>query len=86
MRRQVFYFKRIYTFSLQCFWNKIGKLGPTRRNKVPMEVIGPNNRQVTEPAEVISRWEKDFKGLLSTSSFDDTFYQKNLSKPYKRSY
>lgn len=80
------HFERIQTSKPQSFWREINKLGPIRAKKIPMEVLGHDGNLVNELAQIIKRWEIDFKGLLcdDTSSLMKHFTEADvLQKPCK---
>ncbi len=49
-----------------------------------MEVLGSDGSSVTVLSEVVSRWERDFKGVFSNdiSDFDEKFYKEICLRKY----
>ncbi len=60
------------------FWDNIKKLGPIKRQDIPMEVYDEHGSIVTGTNNVLHKWKVDFENLYNfrpqPGQFDDDFY------------
>ena len=82
--------KRKYNRKIQCnieilhsnrpteFWEEVNKLGPTKKDNIPLEVYNEQNEIINDIPSVLGKWENDFKVLYNFESkdagFKETFY------------
>ena len=61
------------------FWDSIKKLGPKRKQDIPMSVYDTQGNVVSEHNFVMNTWAKDYESLynftLQQGQFDDNFYE-----------
>ena len=83
--------KREYNREIQCnienlnsnrpteFWEEVNKLGPTKKDNIPLEVYNEQDEIINDIPSVLKKWENDFKGLYNFESKDagsnETFYK-----------
>jgi hypothetical protein len=65
------------------FWEGIKKLGPKKKNDIPMQVYDDDQSVITDLNKVLDKWKSDFDGLYNfqpePGQFDDEFYAKCMS-------
>ncbi len=66
------------------YWKFIGNLGiaKERSNRIPWEVITPEEVVITDPDLVLQQWKNDFQGLLNSN--DEKYKNQNLTLPPTR--
>ena len=79
MKEKIFEIENFSKYNPKEFWDNIKKLGPQKKNEVPMSVYDAQGNIVTDCDFVINKWAKDYEGLYNftpnESQFDDVFYE-----------
>ena len=57
----------------KAFWKQIKKLGPSSKKGIPMAVYNDDGTLNVDIKSVLSKWSKDFKGILSRPTEDGEF-------------
>ncbi len=65
-RRKVYDLEKANTKNPKEFWRTIENLGPKRKRKIPNEVILEDGSTTDVFDDVLSKWKRDFQGLLTT--------------------
>ncbi|VDI36428.1 Hypothetical predicted protein [Mytilus galloprovincialis] len=62
------------------FWAELQKLGPKKKNAIPMECVNDDGSTSFDEKTVINKWESDFKNLYMNNNddYDDEFYENAL--------
>ena len=61
------------------FWNYIKKLGPQKKQDIPLEVTIDGEPE-SDHSKVLNKWRHDFEGLLNdvSNDFDDHFKEETI--------
>jgi hypothetical protein len=71
--------EKLQTNNPKEFWEKISKLGPRRKNVIPMEILNADGTINSNSDMVLLQWKNDFENLYKitdTENFDTDFYER----------
>ena len=63
------------------FWEHINKLGPRKKESIPMEVVSHNAQSTSNINEVLEKWKQDFSQIYNRpegENFDMEFYNNTM--------
>ncbi len=77
-RSTIFDIENVCSSNPKEFWESIKKLGPCKKNDIPMEVYDDDGGILNDQQSVLAKWKQEFEGLYNfvpePGVFDDTFY------------
>ena len=69
------YIEKLQTENPRVFWQQLRRLGPNKRNSIPMEIYNESNQIIYDTNLVLNKWKTDFENLYA----DNTKETKDLS-------
>ena len=74
-RNKMLYIEKLQTENPHVFWQQLRRLGPNKRNSIPMEIYNESNQIIYDTNFVLNKWKTDFENLYA----DKTKETKDLS-------